>query len=366
MRSVRVFAAITAGLLLAGCVAWSAPQRKKKEKKEEETQVLEVPKDPPAVAVGDASRLVFHVSPLSAKGLLSQQTKDAVKAVLSQLRGAQMLKVRAFVAGSADLRRVPAIISEELTDRRQPLPAVTAVQVGALPLTGAQVLLEVVSVDKRPANPSGLAFISGQVGTAKDAAAPLLKALDTAGLPAESVRRVTCFLNSLEFVNDARATIAQQFPKAPAAFVQLRRDSAGDFIECEAVAALAAAPAASPSFAGNMEKRYSQVVSVGPERITFTGIQLGFGREEADVTLAFERLGKTLEGAGTGFEGVVMSSVYPLTNRIAEQIRKVRTGYYSGENPPASTLLLFEGLPSLDASFGIDVVAVSSARAAKP
>jgi enamine deaminase RidA (YjgF/YER057c/UK114 family) len=277
-----------------------------------------------------------------------------------------MVKVRAFVAGSADLRRVPAIVSDELTDRRQPLPAVTVVQVGALPLVGAQVLLEVISVDKRPLNPAGVAFISGQVGSAKDAAAPLLKTVETASLPADSVRRVTCFLNSLEFVNDARTKIAEQFPKAPAAFVQLRRDSAGDFIECEAVAALSAPPPASPSFTGNMEKRYSQVVSVGPERIAFTGIQLGFGREEADVKLAFERLGKTLDGAGSGFDDVIMSSVYPLTNSIAEQIRKVRTGYYSGENPPASTLLLFEGLPSLDASFGIDVVALSSARSGKP
>ena len=56
-----------------------------------------------------------------------------------------------------------------------------------------------------------------------------------------------------------------------------------------------------------------------------------------------------------------MSSVYPLTNGVTERIRKIRTAYYNGPNPPASTLLLFEGLPSLDASFGMDVVALMPA-----
>lgn len=362
MSLFRVFAAITAALFLITSSGWSAPRKKKKKKGEEEvTQVLEVPKDPPSYVVADASRLVFHLSPLSAKGLLSQQTKDAVKAILGQLRGAQMVKVRAFVAGSADLRRVPAIISEELTERRLPLPAVTVVQVGALPLVGAQVQLETTSVDKRPANPGGVAFISGQVGSTKDASAPLLKALATASLAPESVRRITCFLNSIDAVTDARTRIAEHFPRAPAAFIQLRRDSAGDFIECEAVSALGSAPPASPTFTGNTDNRYSQIVAVGPERIAFTGIQLGFGREEGDVKLAFERLGRTLESSGTGFRRVVMSSVYPLTNSVTEQIRKVRSAYYTAPNPPASTLLLFEGLPSLDASFGIDVVALMPA-----
>jgi hypothetical protein len=43
----------------------------------------------------------------------------------------------------------------------------------------------------------------------------------------------------------------------------------------------------------------------------------------------------------------------------------VRAGYYSATNPPASTLLPFEGLPSLDASFGVDVVAVTDALSAR-
>src|SRR5580693_7474342 len=109
------------------------------------TQVLELPKDPPMVAVGATSRLVFHVSPLSGKGLLSQQTRDALKAILKANGGAQVIHIRAFVAGSGDLRRVPQIVSEVFTAKKLPLPSVSVVQAGGLPLENAQIVIEAVS-----------------------------------------------------------------------------------------------------------------------------------------------------------------------------------------------------------------------------
>jgi enamine deaminase RidA (YjgF/YER057c/UK114 family) len=39
-------------------------------------------------------------------------------------------------------------------------------------------------------------------------------------------------------------------------------------------------------------------------------------------------------------------------------IRKVRPEFYDQEHPPASTMLPFEGLPSLDAGFAVDVIAI--------
>lgn len=352
----RLAAAVVAALFLFASLA-PAQRGKKKKGEEEVTQVLEIPKDPPGVTVAEASRLVFHATPLSAKGLLSQQTRDALKNLFRQLRGAQVVRIRAFVAGSGDLRRIPAIVSEEFTDKRLQIPAVTVVQVGALPLEGAQVLLESISVDKKTVNPAGLAFISGQVGVAKDPAGPVVKALGLANLQASAVRRVSCFLNSLEHLNEARGQIATAFPKVPATFVQLRRDSTGDFIECEAVAALTKPPSSSPSFVGIEERGYSQVALVGPERIAFTSTQLAFGREEKDVRLAFERLTRTLEGAGASLKTVIMSNTYPLTNSVIEQIRKIRPELFNAATPPGSTMLLFEGLSSSDASFGTDVIA---------
>src|SRR5689334_14938289 len=107
------------GLLALGCAVLFAtwPAEAAKKKKEEETQTLVVPKDPPQAVVADTKRLVFHVTPLSAKGLLSQQVKDALKA-LSRLSGpATVIKLRAFVAGTGDVRRVRDIVSETFTDR---------------------------------------------------------------------------------------------------------------------------------------------------------------------------------------------------------------------------------------------------------
>src|SRR5260370_3202794 len=94
----------------------------KKNKKEDETQTLQIPKDPPAAVTAETRRLVFHVSPLSNKGLLSQQVRDGLKALIRLDGSAQTVKVRAFVARSGDLRRVRDIVSEAFTQRRPALP----------------------------------------------------------------------------------------------------------------------------------------------------------------------------------------------------------------------------------------------------
>src|SRR5215831_11390651 len=89
-------------------------QRKKK--KEEETQTLQVPKDLPAAVVGETRRLTFRVTPLSARGLLSQQIRDALKAVARDSGGETVLKIRAFVAGTGDLRRVRDLVSDAFAE----------------------------------------------------------------------------------------------------------------------------------------------------------------------------------------------------------------------------------------------------------
>jgi hypothetical protein len=152
-------------MLLSGQLPGVDNKKKKKKAKKEEpeiTQVLEVPKDPPSAVIVQTERLVFHVSPLSAKGLLSQQIRDGIKALWSANHGAQIVKIRAFVAGSGDMRRVPAIVSEMFTEKRLALPAVSVVQVGGLPLDGAQVVLESIAMEKKVGNPNGIAFVAGQ------------------------------------------------------------------------------------------------------------------------------------------------------------------------------------------------------------
>src|SRR5207249_9902106 len=95
-------------------------------------------KDPPRALLAKTARLGFYVPLLSSRGLLSQQVRDALKAMQRNLGGANIVKLRAFVAGSGDMRRVQAIVSETFTERRLSLPALRVVQVGGLPLEGAQ------------------------------------------------------------------------------------------------------------------------------------------------------------------------------------------------------------------------------------
>jgi enamine deaminase RidA (YjgF/YER057c/UK114 family) len=283
--------------------------------------------------------------------------RSALKALNRSLRGAVPVQIRAFVAGSGDMRRVQAIVSEEFTDRRRPLPVLNVIQVGSLPLAGAQVVLEVMAVQRKPVNTHGLAFIAGQASTMKDPAGPLIQAVKKLGLPEVSVRRVTCFLNSLEGLGSLRSRVATAFPKAAANYVQLRRAALDDFAECEAVAALQTKPQQPVTFVSPMPGRYSQAALVGPGKIALTGTQLAFRAQEADIRLAFERLGNALETVGGRYDQVAFTRIYPLTQAVADQIRKIRFEFLKADRPPASTLLLFEGLPSLDASFGIDVIA---------
>jgi len=201
---------------------WPLPvaEPKKKKREEEITQVLELPKEPPPTVVADSRRLSFHVAPLTGQGLLSQQVREALRALLRQVRGASIVKLRAFVAGTGDLRRVQAVVSESFTERRQPLPVLSVVQVGALPLAGAQVALEAAAVERGTVNPHGLAFISGQAATAADplaAVGPLLEqslgglraAAQSAGAAQENVLRVTCFVSSLEEAPRLRERLAR-------------------------------------------------------------------------------------------------------------------------------------------------------------
>lgn len=347
---------------------------KKKKKQEEQTQTLQLPRELPQTVVAETRRLAFYVSPLSSKGLLSQQVRDALRAISRSSRGAVVVKLRAFVAGSGDLRRARDLVSEYYTERRQPLPALSLVQVGALPREGAQVVLEAVAVGKKEVNPAGLAFLSGQVAASPsplDPAPPLAEkslaslraAVAAVGAGPQDVLRVTCFLSSLEKWLEVRVKLASAYPKAAQNVVQAQRAPSQAICECEAVARLAQPPAGAvemrnPADLPRANQGYSQLALVGAPRLIFSGTQASFGFQDGDARLAFERLQKAVEQAGGSLKQAVFSGFYPLSLSIAGQIRKVRGEFYNQEQPPAATMLLFEGLPSMDAGFAVDVIAV--------
>jgi len=141
-----------ARLVALGCLMLVAAAPAQKKKKEDETQTLQIPRELPAAVAGDPRHFTFHVTPLSAKGLLSQQIRDALKVLTRVSGGATVLKIRAFVAGSGDLRRVRDLVSEHFTERRQPLPVLSLVRAGGLPMEGAQVVLESISAARKEVN----------------------------------------------------------------------------------------------------------------------------------------------------------------------------------------------------------------------
>jgi len=337
--------------------AWAQSGKKKKKTDPEYTQTLPVLADPPSAITAETRRLSFHVSPLSAKGLLSAQTRDAIKSLMRQNGGAQIVKLRAFVAGTGDLRRVQTIVSEVFAEKKASLPVLTTVQVGLLPLEGAQVVIESTAVEKKIVSPEGLAFISGVAADSVEASIARLSKM-ASGL---TVLRTTCLLSSLDDGQKTANGIRQAFPTAESSVVQRQRLPGTPVCECEAVARLNSAARGTVEFATPEESAkspaYTQVVRVSADRLVLSGLQMGFRDTDADVKLAFERLGRALETQKATFADVVMISNYPLSRSIIEKMRAARFDYLDKTRPPASTLVLFEGLPSVDASFGMDVIA---------
>jgi len=364
--------ALALALALAVAVGSVEAQRKKRTE-EEVTQTLELPKELPSVTLADCQRLVFHVSPPSARGLLSQQVRDALRNLFQQARGATMVKLRGFVAGSGDVRRLQALVSETFAERRMPLPALSVVRVGALPLEGAQVVLESVAVDRKTLNPNGLAFLSGQAVAAGEPLAPLGPlaeqslarlgvALGAAGIESADVLRATCYLTVLDDVMALRTRLAKEFPNAALNFVQGQRVLSRSAVLCEAVARLREAAPGPRRFLSPAEAAprlgFSAVALVGPGRLALSGTQLAFGYGEPEARLAYQRLEKSLEQAGGDLREAVVWNIYPLSAGIGEMAWKVRGEFAGDGQPPAGTAALLEGLASLDAAFAVDVVVV--------
>jgi enamine deaminase RidA (YjgF/YER057c/UK114 family) len=343
------------------------------QKKKDETQTLQLPRDLPTAVEGDPRKFRFHVTPLSGKGLLTKQVRDALSALIHEAKGDSILRIRAFVAGSGDARRVRDLVSEVFTYRKEALPVLSLVQAGGLPLEGAQVVLEGITAGKKEVSHYGLALISAQSalsGSPLDAVGPLVvKSLDAlrvavkaAGSEPADVARVTCFLSSLDGLDATRKLVAGEFPEAAANFVQTQRAPARALAACEAVARLrreAGAPLEVLNPEGlAREAGQSQVALVGASKVVLTGSQVSFGFAEKDARLAFERLEKSLEQAGATTRGVAFAEYYPLSSGIADQVRKVRGEFFNAARPPAGSMLPVEGLPSMDAGFAMDVMVV--------
>jgi enamine deaminase RidA (YjgF/YER057c/UK114 family) len=359
--TLRKTAMLATLLCLAAGLVWT-----KKKKTEDETQTLQLPKELPNAVTGETRHLTFHVTPLSAKGLLSQQIRDALKALEHQAGSDTVLEIRAFVAGSGDLRRVRDLISETYTDRKLPLPATTIVQTGGLPLNGAQVVLEAVAAARKEVHTGGLAWIPALPATAESPLAPveplaqtsldsLRDALRAAGSEPGAVLRITCFLSAFDNLEPIRSRVAADYPRAAVNYVQTQREPPHAVAACEAVAA---AGSGTPRLEFRNLGQGARAALVGSSHLVLTSAQTSFGYQEADTRLAFERFGKILDEAGVSWKDSALVRFYPLSERMADQVRQVRSGFFDASRLPAASLALFEGLSSQDAAFAVDAVAV--------
>ncbi len=298
--------------------------------------------DLPAAVAAETARLSFQVSPLSSKGLLLQQTRDALKALAQANHGGRIVKLRAFVGGTADGRRVRQIVTDAFTEKKQPLPALTTVQVGELPKDGAQIVLESVSEDtgKRPLNPGGVVFFPAGFFPAALAADPagavdrLAAAATAAGLSGADMLRVTCFLGSGGDAAAARAAAARVFPMGALDMIPRLRAASGSSAACEGVA---------------RGKRMTAA------KLVFSGAQMAFGERDADLHLAFERLQKSLEPLGVTYRDIVFAGFYPVSRAVEQKLPALSMEFF--RNSALASTAIFEGLPSPDASMSMDVVA---------
>ncbi len=335
--------AVIFGLVVPGPFA-SGAKKKKKEDQEPITQTLPVLRDPPASIAAETDRLSFRVAPMTGKGLLSAQVRDALKYLLRENHGS-IVKLRAFVAGTGDMRRVSTIVSEVFADKKQAMPALTTVQAGGLPLDGAQVVIESIAVERKTVNPHGVALLR---------AMPLEQVESTLaglGLTGRRVIRATCYLASLDAHSQSRAAVEAAFPGAAIQLVQMQRLPVAGPMICETIAMLERTPEHPVEFKPG-------AVLVSAPRLVLTGTQLAFHAQDADVKLAFDRLGRTLEAANTSYRNVIAATIYPLAQDVAAKVQAQQSQYFSKEHPPIVNSLLMEGLPSLDASFAIEVLAL--------
>ena len=334
----------------AGYTPTVGPEKKKKGA--DITQALALPPELPAAVIADTDRLAFQVTPLSAKGLLSQQTRDAIKGLLHSNHG-PIVKLRAFVAGSGDMRRVGEIAGEMFQEKHAALPALTVVQVGALPLEGAQVVLEATEQDRRVVNPSGVAFLAAQPApSVAESLAKLKSLLASAGMQPADALIVTCFVSSFDDQRGTQQSMAANFPGVALDYVQMQRAPVTPAAACEARARLS-----KPSSAGD-----SQMALVSSPQIVITGTQLAFGSQDSDLKLAFDRLEKALAAKNARFDHVVISHLYVTSSALTTRAIALQSVRSAGTR----TVLPVEALPSLDAPFGLDVIAVPDSPAARP
>src|SRR5690242_16048276 len=349
----RIWFASTAVACAVLCLSTVLAQKRKNE--EPKTQVLPLPKELPMALAADTETLDFHISPLLRTGGLAAQIRQSLNDLIRDTRGETIIKLRAFVAGAGDARRVEALVGAIFAEKKLPLPVLSIIQVGALADNAAQVVIEAVVSTKKIVNPNGLAFLAGQTGASLSQALQRLRESATAvPVSPERVLTCTCFTSHAADFAATRAAIQAAFPNTAVNVVQALREPPNDESMCEAVAQLSQPPAQGPV----VWLKNARATLVNSHRLIFTGLQLTFGNYLDDAHEAYARLQRAAS-ALEAVEAPVEVNAFSLDPFAGSALRKTTS-------VPLSTFTVqtVEGLPGVDAAAGIE--AVLAPRVAEP
>jgi len=292
--------------------------------------------------------LDFRVLPLLRSGGLGAQIRQSVNLLLRETKNEDVIKLRAFVAGPGDARRVQSVVSESFSEHKLSLPVLSIVEVGALQDDRAQIAIEATVAARKQLNPDGLVFFSGQTGATLDEAIAKLQAsakLTSAG----RILRCTCFTSRIAGDGAAlRKTMETAFPDAASTIVQALRDPRDDSSTCEAVGQgkTASADSASPVIL----VPGARAAVVHADRLVFTGLQLSFGDYLDDAQEAFQRLHRAASAINAVDAPVQVNAFSPDPSSMAALRKTTRV--------PLSifTVQPVEALPGADASAGVEEV----------
>src|SRR5256885_13619255 len=112
----------------------------------------------------DTASLDFHISPLLKTGGLSAQIRRSLNDLIRDTRGETIVKLRAFVAGAGDARRVEAEAAAIFSERKLPLPVLSILQVGGLDDAAAQLGIEAEGSSPPAEDPNAQGFIARHHG----------------------------------------------------------------------------------------------------------------------------------------------------------------------------------------------------------
>jgi hypothetical protein len=350
MRRRCVILAVAAGL----CAPLMLPAgQHKKHDEEPKTEVLPLPPQLPMALAADTQSLDFHISPLLKTGGLDAQIRQSLNDLIRDTHGETIIKLRAFVSGAGDARRVGAETGQIFTEHKLPLPVLSILQVGALGGETAEVVIEAVVSTKRELNPNGLAFFSGQSAPSfKQAAERLAQSARAAPVAPGRVLTCTCFASVMGDYGAMRADLQSEFPNSAINIVQPLREAGDGSATCEAVGQLSAPPRNGP-VEWLSEARATLVNS---PQLVFTGLQLTFGNYLDDAHEAYLRLERAVS-AVQPVEAPVEINAFALDSYAAAALSKTTAA------PPGTfTVESVEGLPAIDASAGIEAVLAPNVR----